>query len=145
MHCRISGWKINGVTEWQNTMLPTFRKTNISYPLICTLTCVSRGKKFSFFEKFDVLCFVFLRHPFWDSSFCLITDSLKNKVNEVSRHIKEINIFLIDHSNSIKQRNVKTPQLWKQVHFSVRHFSILFQIFLIDRFSISSLQIAQKV
>ena len=129
MHCRISGWKINGVTEWQNTMLPPFRKTNISYPLICTLTYVSRGKKFSF----------------WDSSFCLITDSLKNKVNEVSRHIKEINIFLIDHSNSIKQRNVKTPQLWKQVHFSVRHFSILFQIFLIDRFSISSLQFAQKV
>ena len=35
-------------------------------------TCVSRGKKCSFFGKFGVLCFP--EHPFWDSPFCLFTD-----------------------------------------------------------------------
>ena len=34
--------------------------------------CVSEGKKSSFFGKFCV--FLFLKHPFWDSPFCLITD-----------------------------------------------------------------------
>ena len=37
-----------------------FRKTIISYPLIRTrkYVCVSGGKKWSFFGKFDVLCFL---------------------------------------------------------------------------------------
>ena len=37
-----------------------------------TYVCVSRGKKCSFFGIFA--CFVFLKHLFWDSLFCLISD-----------------------------------------------------------------------
>ena len=38
-------------------------------------TCrASGGKKCSFFRKFGVICF--LKHSFWDSPFCLITDNL---------------------------------------------------------------------
>ena len=54
---RISKWAFR-----ENKARQTFRKTKISYPLICTRTCayvcVSGGKKCSFFEKFDVLCFL---------------------------------------------------------------------------------------
>ena len=35
---------------------------------------VTGGKKYSFFWK--LTCFVFLKHPFWDTPFCLITDEL---------------------------------------------------------------------
>ena len=50
-----------------------FRKTNIFYPLICTRTCTYQGvKNVRFSENFT--CFLFLKHPFWDSPFCLITD-----------------------------------------------------------------------
>ena len=56
----------------ENKAHQTFRKINISYPLIYTRTknkhllppdthtyvSVSGGKKCSFFEKFDVLCFL---------------------------------------------------------------------------------------
>ena len=38
--------------------LQIFRKTNISYLLIGTRTCAYRGKKCSFFGKFEVLCFL---------------------------------------------------------------------------------------
>ena len=44
-----------------------FRKTNIFYPLIRTLT-----RNVCFSE--NLACFIFLKHPFWDSPFCLITD-----------------------------------------------------------------------
>ena len=33
-----------------------------------------RGKKYLFFANLS--CFVFLKQPFWDSHFCLITDDL---------------------------------------------------------------------
>ena len=85
---------------FKKTTRQIFRKTNIFYPLIRTSSyvCVSGGKKCLFFRKFgyqwvkDVfqkIClsggknirfsenltgFVFLKHPFWDSPFCLITD-----------------------------------------------------------------------
>ena len=41
----------------ENKARQIFWKTNISYPFIHTRTC-----------------FNFLKHPFWDSAFCLITD-----------------------------------------------------------------------
>ena len=50
-------------------------KTNISYPLICTRTCAYQGVRNDRF--FDVTCFVFLKHPLWDSPFCLITDEFQ--------------------------------------------------------------------
>ena len=40
-------------------------------------TCAYRGKKCSFFSE-NLACFLFLKHPFWDSTFCLITDEFQN-------------------------------------------------------------------
>ena len=37
--------------------------------------CVSGGKKCSFSE--NLACLVFLKNPFWDSTFCLITDDIQ--------------------------------------------------------------------
>ena len=45
----------------ENKARQIFRKTNISNPLIRTHAC-----------------FVFLKHPFWDSPFSLITDYFTN-------------------------------------------------------------------
>ena len=42
----------------ENKARQIFRKTNISYPLK------------------NLACFVFLKHPFWNSPICLITDDL---------------------------------------------------------------------
>ena len=46
---------------------------NISYPLIRTCTCTYQGARNLRFSE-NSTCFVFLKHPFWDSPFCLITD-----------------------------------------------------------------------
>ena len=43
---------------------------------LMTYVCVSGGKKWFFFRK-NLACFVFLKHPFWDSLFCFITDCYK--------------------------------------------------------------------
>ena len=50
-----------------------FRKTNSSYPLIRTRTCAYQGIRNVRFSE-NLTCFVFLKHPFRDSPFCLITD-----------------------------------------------------------------------
>ena len=51
------------------------RKTNISYLLIRTRACAYQGVKNVCFS--DILaCFAFLKHPFWESPFCLIPDDL---------------------------------------------------------------------
>ena len=47
--------------------LRIFRKTSISYPLI-------RTRNVRFLENFA--CFIFLKHPFWDSLFYLITNEV---------------------------------------------------------------------
>ena len=52
-----------------------FRKTNISYSLIRTRTCAYQGVRNVRFSE-NLACFVFLKHLFWDSPFCLITDDL---------------------------------------------------------------------
>ena len=58
-----------------NKALQIFRKTDISYPLIRTRTCAYQGiRNFHFSENLE--CFDFLKHPFWDSLFCLITKDL---------------------------------------------------------------------
>ena len=57
----------------ENKARQIFRVTNISYPLIRTRTCAYLGvRNVSFSENLP--CFVFLKHPFSDSPFCLITD-----------------------------------------------------------------------
>ena len=52
-----------------------FQKTHISYPLICIRTCVCQGVRNVRFSG-NLAYFVFLKHPFWYSHFCLITDEL---------------------------------------------------------------------
>ena len=57
----------------ENKAHQTFRKTNISYPLIRRCTCAyQRVINVRFSEC--LMCFVFLKHPSWDSPFCLIID-----------------------------------------------------------------------
>ena len=56
-----------------------FRKTNISYPLISTRTCAYQGVRNVCFSE-NLTCFVFLKHPFWDSHFCLINDEFFDAV-----------------------------------------------------------------
>ena len=60
-----------------------FEKTNISYPLICTSTYVFQGVRNVRF--FDVTCFVFEKHLFWDSPFCLITDEFQKNDTDLDR------------------------------------------------------------
>ena len=49
----------------ENKARQIFRKTNISYS--------HQGVRNVRFSE-NLTCFVFLKHPFWDSPFCLITD-----------------------------------------------------------------------
>ena len=61
----------------ENKASQIFRKTNISYPLIRTRTCAYQGvRNVRFLE--NLACFIFSKHPFWDSPFCLIIDDLSN-------------------------------------------------------------------
>ena len=57
----------------ENKACQIFRKTNISYPLIRTRMCAYQGGRNVRFSE-NLASFVFLKHPFWDSPFCLITD-----------------------------------------------------------------------
>ena len=59
----------------ENKAHQIFRKTNISYPLIRTRTCVYQGVRNVCFPE-NLMCFVSLKHLFWNSPFCLITDDL---------------------------------------------------------------------
>ena len=47
----------------ENKARQIFRKTNISYPLIRTRTCVYQGVRNVRFSE-NLACFVFLKHPF---------------------------------------------------------------------------------
>ena len=69
----------------ENKARHIFRKTNISYSLICTRTCPYQGVRNVRFSE-NLACFVFLKDPFWDSPFCLITDDFLKK--------SKFNIFL---------------------------------------------------
>ena len=57
--------------------------------------CVSGDKKCSFLE--NLACFVFLKHPFWNSPFCLITDKMRctfqSRIQNSVKHLK-LRIFL---------------------------------------------------
>ena len=52
-----------------------FRKTDVSYPLMRTRTCTYQEVRIVCFSEI-LTCFAFLKHPFWDSPFCLITDNM---------------------------------------------------------------------
>ena len=59
----------------ENKARQIFRKANISYPLIRIRTCAYQGVKNVRFSEI-LACFIFLKHPFPDSPFCLIIDDI---------------------------------------------------------------------
>ena len=63
----------------ENKARQIFRKTSISYPLTRTRMCAYQEVKIVRFSE-NLACFVFLKHSFWDSSFCLITDELYTRL-----------------------------------------------------------------
>ena len=56
--------------------------------------CVPGDKNARFSE--NLACFVFLKHPFWDSPFCLITDVLAIEIKKNYQFGGSHVIFLID-------------------------------------------------
>ena len=66
--------RISKLVFQENKARQIFRKTNISYPLVRKRTCTYQGVNVRF--SGNLAYFVFLKHPFWDSPFCLITDEL---------------------------------------------------------------------
>ena len=68
--------RISKLVFQENKARQIFRKTNISYLLIRTRTCAYQGVRNVRFSE-NLACFIFLKHPFWDSPFCLITDELR--------------------------------------------------------------------
>ena len=79
MHPSFAGNKAKGRISkrvfQENQARQIFRKTNISYPLIRTRTCAYQGVRNVCFSK-NLACLVFLKHPFWDLPFYVITDGL---------------------------------------------------------------------
>ena len=65
----------------ENKARQIFRKTIISYPLIRTRTCTYQGVRNICFS--ENLAFFFFLYPFWDSSFCLITDDFCQTIFEI--------------------------------------------------------------
>ena len=59
----------------ENKARQIFRKTNNFYLLIRTHTGACQGVRNARFSE-NLACFVFLKRPFWDSPFYLITDEL---------------------------------------------------------------------
>ena len=74
---KTKGWISNRVCQ-ENKARQIFRKTNISYPLIRTRTCVYPEKRTFLTPWFrfskNLACIVFLKYSFSDSPFCLIVD-----------------------------------------------------------------------
>ena len=63
---RISKWVFQ-----ENKVRQIFRKANISYPLIGTRRCAYQWLRDVHFLQ-NLACFVFLKHPFYDSLFALL-------------------------------------------------------------------------
>ena len=72
---RKTGESQNGCFK-KNKARQVFRKKNISYLLIRTRTCEYQGVRKVLFSE-NLAGFVFFKHRFWDSSFCLITDDIR--------------------------------------------------------------------
>ena len=63
---RISKWVFE-----ENKARQIFRKTSISHPVIRTRLCAYQGVRNVRFSE-NLVCFVFFKQPFWDSSFVRI-------------------------------------------------------------------------
>ena len=74
------GKKAKGKSQngcFKKTKHVKFSENKVSYPMIRTRTYhgVRKGVRNFCFSK-NLACFVFLEHPFCDSTFCLITNEL---------------------------------------------------------------------
>ena len=101
----------------ENKARQTFRKTNISYPLICTRRCAYHGVRNVCFSK-NLACFVFLEHPFWNSPFCLITDVF----------IYSQEIFLISSQlqyNKWLREKLYKMSFWEREKLRVQNISVV--------------------
>ena len=90
----------------ENQARQIFRKTKISYHLIRTRTCAYQGVRNVRFSE-NLTWFIFLKYPFWDSPFCLVTDeclfSKQKKVLWRSCKASPANIYLC----KINNRNIR--------------------------------------
>ena len=80
--------------------------------------CVSRSKKYFFFGKFGVLCF--LKHPFWDSSFWLITDVFSCDIVIIFRlylYLEKIFESICCFSESSEKVSFRLWNSAAQIHF----------------------------
>ena len=68
----VKGWISKRVLQ-ENKARQILRKTNISYPLIGTRTSGCKNARFSE----NLAGFILLKHSFWYSPLCLITDELE--------------------------------------------------------------------
>ena len=93
-----------------------FRKTNISYPLIRTRTCAYQGVRNVRFSE-NLAYFVFLKHPFLGSPFCLITDDI---IKVMRDHLTQ---SLISYEIYIQFR------LWNRRLPSVTFYSLIYLTF----------------
>ena len=66
---------------FKKTKHAKFSEMNIFYPLLCTRSCAYQGVKDIHFLE-NLAWFVFLKHLFWDSPFCLITEDLELQQND---------------------------------------------------------------
>ena len=73
----------------ENKARQIFRKTDISYPLIRTRTYAYQGVRNIPFSE-NLACCVFLKLSVWDSSFCLITDDIKDLWLRISAEIANV-------------------------------------------------------
>ena len=114
----------------ENKASQIFQETNISYPLIRIRTGAYQGVKNVRFTE-NLAGFVFLKHPFWDSPFCLITDELvlikchlcvfmtKNDFPyDVELDLFKCLWFYPNDNQSVKKGDLKLP--YKQIAFSLR-------------------------
>ena len=102
----------------ENKARQIFRKTNISYLLIRTRTCAYQGVRNVRFSE-NLACFVFLKHPFWDSPFCLITDELNifTKYSEISFNHQ------IDFPEVVKVIRLMENNSWTYLNLTITSLS----------------------
>ena len=61
--------------------------------IFLTRTCAYQGARNIRFSE-NLACFIFLKHPFWDSAFCLITDEIQLRKTTVSHKQSNIRTFV---------------------------------------------------
>ena len=96
----------------ENKAHQIFRKTNISYPLIRTLTTTYQGVRNVRYSE-NLASFVFMKHPFWDSPFCLITDVMQCSTRRWFKDLNSlqkwrVNGVIIGFSSHSKKTNKRT-------------------------------------